>query len=116
MSAQFASVQLAVHGKRLRLTSNKEGLMTQLRSLSLLACVISLLLSVGCNSDDNVQSHQGGGGSAGSGGQVAETTFFVTSDTSATADLGGLQGADARCQRLAVAGGLGAHTFHAYLS
>jgi hypothetical protein len=33
-----------------------------------------------------------------------------------TANLGGLKGADARCQALAVAAGLGDHTFHAYLS
>lgn len=50
------------------------------------------------------------------GSQAAHVTFFVTSDTSATADLGGLKGADARCQRLAEAAGLGAHVFHAYLS
>jgi hypothetical protein len=42
--------------------------------------------------------------------------FFVTSDTSATANLGGLVGADIRCQMLAVAAGMGARTWHAYLS
>lgn len=57
-----------------------------------------------------------GGGSAGSGGAPSKTTFFVTSDKSMTANLGGLKGADARCQALAVAAGLGDHTFHAYLS
>jgi len=40
----------------------------------------------------------------------------VTSNTSKTGNLGGLSGADARCQALAVAAGFGAHTFHAYLS
>ncbi len=55
-------------------------------------------------------------GSAGSGGAASKTTFFVTSDTSMTANLGGLSGADARCQKLAVAAGFGDHTFHAYLS
>jgi hypothetical protein len=42
--------------------------------------------------------------------------FFVTSDTSADADLGGLMGADARCQALAEAVGEGAKTWRAYLS
>jgi len=53
---------------------------------------------------------------AGAGGAAATTTFFVTSDTSKTGNLGGLSGADARCQALAAAAGFGAHTFHAYLS
>jgi hypothetical protein len=43
-------------------------------------------------------------------------TFFVSSKTSMTGDLGGLDGADARCQSLAEAAGAGAHTWHAYLS
>jgi hypothetical protein len=46
----------------------------------------------------------------------ANASFFVTSDTSMTADLGGLAGADMRCQRLATAVGLGGKTWHAYLS
>lgn len=58
----------------------------------------------------------GGGGSGGSGGPKSKTTFFVTSDTSMTGKLGGLTGADKRCQDLAVAAGFGDHTFHAYLS
>ena len=59
-----------------------------------------------------------GGASAGSGGGGAKskTTFFVTSDTSKTGKLGGLDGADMRCQTLAKAAGFGDHTFHAYLS
>lgn len=55
------------------------------------------------------------GGSGGAGGK-SKTTFFVTSDTSKTGKLGGLTGADMRCQTLAKAAGLGDHTFHAYLS
>ena len=55
-------------------------------------------------------------GVSGAGGAAAATSFFVTSDTSKTGNLGGLSGADARCQALAVAAGFGAHTFHAYLS
>jgi hypothetical protein len=42
--------------------------------------------------------------------------FFVTSDTSTTGNLGGLTGADARCQKLATAVGQGSKTWHAYLS
>ena len=57
-----------------------------------------------------------GGASGGAGGAPPKTTFFVTSDKSMTANLGGLSGADARCQALAMAAGFGAHTFHAYLS
>ena len=43
-------------------------------------------------------------------------SFFVTSATSATGNLGGLAGADATCQRLAVAAGQGSRTWRAYLS
>lgn len=66
----------------------------------------------------NGGSSSGTGGSSGSGGAggKSKTTFFVTSDTSKTGKLGGLTGADKRCQDLAVAAGFGDHTFHAYLS
>ena len=43
-------------------------------------------------------------------------SFFVTSATSVTGNLGGLAGADATCQRLAAAAGQGARTWRAYLS
>ena len=43
-------------------------------------------------------------------------SFFVTSATSVTGNLGGLAGADATCQRLAAAVGHGARTWRAYLS
>jgi hypothetical protein len=43
-------------------------------------------------------------------------TFFVTSTTSATGNLGGLRGADATCQQLAAAAGAGDLTWRAYLS
>src|ERR1700681_4546977 len=47
----------------------------------------------------------------------AATTFFVASVGSGNgADLGGLAGADQRCQQLAQAAGAGGHTWHAYLS
>jgi len=49
--------------------------------------------------------------------QQAGMTFFVTSVGSGNgADLGGLAGADQRCQQLAQAAGAGGHTWHAYLS
>ncbi|HVZ75270.1 MAG TPA: hypothetical protein VHJ20_22990 [Polyangia bacterium] len=54
-------------------------------------------------------------GSTGAGGATA-MTFFVTSDKSMTGNLGGLAGADKRCQDLAAAAGQGARTWHAYLS
>jgi hypothetical protein len=68
---------------------------------------------------------------AGAGGQAAgedagisddaavpaqSFSFFVTSDTSKTGDLGGLKGADARCQKLAGQVAAGGKTWHAYLS
>ena len=43
-------------------------------------------------------------------------SFFVSSATSVTGNLGGLAGADATCQRLAAAAGQGARTWRAYLS
>ena len=43
-------------------------------------------------------------------------TFFVTSTTSVTGNIGGLRGADNRCQTLATAAGAGNRTWRAYLS
>jgi uncharacterized protein DUF1554 len=43
-------------------------------------------------------------------------TFFVSSATSMTGNLGELSGADAICQRLATAAGAGGHMWRAYLS
>jgi hypothetical protein len=70
---------------------------------------------------DAAQTHTPGdhtravsGKDAGSDGPTM--TFFVSSDKSMTGDLGGLKGADARCQNLAQAAGAGAKTWHAYLS
>jgi hypothetical protein len=55
--------------------------------------------------------------SAGAQAQQANMSFFVTSTGPGKgADLGGLAGADARCQQLAQAAGAGAKTWHAYLS
>jgi len=55
--------------------------------------------------------------SAGALAQQANMSFFVTSTGGGKgADLGGLAGADTRCQQLAQAAGAGAKTWHAYLS
>ena len=43
-------------------------------------------------------------------------SFFVTSATSVTGNLGGLRGADALCQRLGASVGFGSRTWRAYLS
>ena len=43
-------------------------------------------------------------------------SFFVTSTRSTTGDLGGLSGADRRCQELGAAAGFGAKAWRAYLS
>jgi len=49
--------------------------------------------------------------------QQANMSFFVTSvGVGNGADLGGLAGADAHCQKLAASAGAGAKTRHAYLS
>ncbi|QRG06250.1 hypothetical protein EZH22_25315 [Xanthobacter dioxanivorans] len=53
----------------------------------------------------------------GAEAQTADMTFFVSSAGSGKgADLGGLEGADAICQRLAQAAGAGGKTWRAYLS
>jgi hypothetical protein len=61
----------------------------------------------------------GSAGSAGSGTTAnADLSFFVTSEGSGAdgANLGGLDGADARCEEFAAAVGAGAKTWRAYLS
>jgi hypothetical protein len=51
------------------------------------------------------------------GPQAPNMTFFVTSTGPGKgADLGGIEGADARCQQLASTVGAGGKTWHAYLS
>lgn len=62
--------------------------------------------------DAEVVTHE----DAGADDSTNKLSFFVTSDKSMTGDLGGLPGADARCQALAKAVGAGGRTFHAYLS
>jgi hypothetical protein len=50
------------------------------------------------------------------GGTERSLSFFVSSTGSPTGNLGGLEGADQRCQDLADAVGAGDKTWHAYLS
>ena len=50
------------------------------------------------------------------GPSTPAASFFVTSQTSVTGNLGGLTGADATCQKLASAAGHGGRTWRAYLS
>jgi len=64
------------------------------------------LLVAGCGDDDSTASPSSATG----------MSFFVTSATSVTGNLGGLAGADATCQRLAGAVGEGARVWRAYLS
>ncbi len=55
----------------------------------------------------------------GMGGKSSQSpmTFFITSTNIGNGgDLGGLEGADAHCQKLANAAGAGSHIWHAYLS
>jgi uncharacterized protein DUF1554 len=63
---------------------------------------------------------QCGGDDADTGGQGPNATptmgFFVSSTTSPTGNIGGLSGADSRCQGLATAAGFGNKTWRAYLS
>jgi hypothetical protein len=71
------------------------------------ALLIVALAVAGCSDDKSTPT-------APSGPRVS---FFVTSQTSATGNLGGLAGADATCQRLAAgAGQATGRTWRAYLS
>jgi uncharacterized protein DUF1554 len=63
------------------------------------------LLAVGCSKDKTPTGPSG-----------PSLSFFVSSTTSVTGNLGGLAGADATCQRLAAAAGAGSRTWRAYLS
>jgi hypothetical protein len=73
-----------------------------MRAFSLL---IVILIAAGCDEDNGPTTPSG-----------PALSFFVTSATSVTGNLGGLTGADATCQRLATAVGQGTRTWRAYLS
>jgi hypothetical protein len=57
-----------------------------------------------------------GGTAAFAQGPASNMSFFVTSSNPKGGNLGGLTGADAVCQTLARAAGVGGKTWHAYLS
>jgi hypothetical protein len=59
---------------------------------------------------------RGGAGSDLDAGDVTQFSFFVSSQTNVTGDLGGLNGADTRCQTLAAAVDQGDQVWQAYLS
>jgi hypothetical protein len=67
--------------------------------------LIVILIAAGCEDDNGPTTPSG-----------PALSFFVTSATSVTGNLGGLTGADATCQRLAAAVGQGSRTWRAYLS
>src|SRR4029079_13642838 len=67
------------------------------------------ILAAGCGDDDSTTTMTPTPSTTG-------MSFFVTSATSVTGNLGGLAGADATCQRLAAAVGAGARAWRAYLS
>ncbi len=78
--------------------------MTKTRSLVVAVAVTFLLASSLLLAQQNAAPH-------------ANMNFFVTSAPIGDGgDLGGLAGADAHCQRLAAAAGVGRRTWHAYLS
>ncbi len=72
------------------------------------AWLVLSILAGGCGGDDNSVT--------GPSARDAGLSFFVSSATSVTGNLGGLAGADGLCQRLATAVGQGARTWRAYLS
>jgi hypothetical protein len=67
--------------------------------------LVAGLLAAGCGDDPTPTAPSG-----------PSVSFFVTSATSVTGNLGGLAGADATCLRLATAAGHGGRTWRAYLS
>ena len=66
---------------------------------------VMMFLAASCSDDDMPNAPTG-----------PALSFFVTSATSTTGNLGGLAGADATCQRLGAAAGQGSRTWRAYLS
>ena len=70
-----------------------------------LLLLIVTVVAAGCSNDN-----------APTGPLAPNISFFVTSATSVTGNLGGLAGADGTCQRLASAIGQGGRTWRAYLS
>jgi hypothetical protein len=69
------------------------------------APTLAIVLAAGCTKHQSPTAPSG-----------PSLSFFVSSATSVTGNLGGLAGADATCQRLAAAVGQGSRTWRAYLS
>ena len=69
------------------------------------ASLLLVVLAAGCGDDDSPTSPS-----------QSSMSFFVSSTTSVTGDLGGITGADTTCQRLASSVGQGAKVWRAYLS
>src|SRR5262245_25327131 len=67
--------------------------------------LLFVVIGASCGDDESPTSPSG-----------SSFSFFVSSTTSVTGNLGGLAGADATCQRLAAAVGQGGRTWRAYLS
>jgi hypothetical protein len=82
------------------------------RTISILTAMLVAGVSVGCSSDDDDDTEQSVGPLTAADG----ISFFVTSRTNPTGDLGGLEGADDICTELATAVGADDKTWHAYLS
>ena len=82
-------------------------------------CALALLplLALGC-SDDESDDTEGSSETVVAAEQPGGLSFFVTSTGSGAdgGNIGGLEGADAKCQDLAVAVGAGSRTWRAYLS
>jgi len=73
--------------------------------LRIVAVALAAVCLAACTKNSTAPSERGTG-----------TSFFVTSSTSVTGNIGGLRGADAICQNLASAVGAGNKTWRAYLS
>jgi hypothetical protein len=93
-------------GRHLTFCCHK-GKLSMLRS-SFALSIVCAAFALGCGEDDDsstdTENLENGLG------------FFVTSETNATGDLGGLAGADEKCEELAAAVGAGGRTWRAYLS
>ncbi|MEO8182171.1 MAG: hypothetical protein ABI895_25330 [Deltaproteobacteria bacterium] len=84
-----------------------------MRFVCSVSIVIFTLALAGCSDEDGDDTS-----SSSNANQPRGLSFFVTSVGSGAdgGNLGGLAGADARCQQLAQAAGAGSKTWHAYLS
>jgi hypothetical protein len=66
--------------------------------------------------DASVEVPPSTGDASGGGAANPKMSFFITSETSANGNLNGIAMADAKCQRLAAAAGVGGKMWKAYLS